>query len=318
MLRGRQSVWGRAFKVGATALAAAVAVPGAAQGPPAGKRPTFAAASEIVRLNVSVTDPQSRYVTGLTEDDFEVFENGVRQGLAFFEREPLPMSVALLLDCSGSMQEILPTAQAAALRFLRALRPQDLAQVVEFSDRVRILQGYTADRSLLEPAIRSTRASGGTALYDAVYVVIKEMLRQRSAEPRRRAIVLLSDGEDTTSLSTDQQVVELARTAEVTVYPIGLRSVRTSRRNGQDASLAVHFLTALARDTGGQVQFPKALGELDSMYGRVAEELRTQYTLGYVPANSRRDGKWRRVVVRLLGRADLRPRHRTGYYAPRG
>jgi Ca-activated chloride channel family protein len=302
----------------ALALAAGRPATGLAQGTARARRPTFPVAAEIVRLNVSVTDLQSRYVTGLDESDFAVFENGVRQGLAFFEREPLPMSVALLMDCSGSMQESLPTAQAAALRFLRTLRAQDLAEVVEFNDRVRILQDYTADPRQLETAIRDTRASGGTALYDAVYIVLKEMVAARTEEPRRRAIVLLSDGEDTTSLSTDEQVMELARAAEVTIYPIGLRPDRAPRRREPELALANHFLTTIAHETGGQVQFPKALSELDSMYGRVAEELRTQYTLGYVPANARRDGKWRRVVVRLLGRSDLRTRHRTGYYAPRG
>ena len=130
--------------------------------------------------------------------------------------------------------------------------------------------------------------------------------------------MLLSDGEDTASLVSDDQVMELARKSEIAIYSISLRPSRSQDRNRLAFSQAEHLLTTLSQETGGQVHFPNSLSELDSVYARVAEELRTQYTLGYVSSNKRRDGKWRRIVVRIPERDDLQIRHKIGYYAPRG
>ena len=163
-----------------------------------------------------------------------------------------------------------------------------------------------------------TEASGPTALHNALYVALKDLEKMKKAgELRRRAIVLLSDGEDTASLVNDEQVLELARKTEIAIYSISLRPSRVPERNRQQFSQAVHLLTALSRETGGQVFFPNSLSELDTVYDRIAEELRTQYSLGYVSSNARRDGKWRRVVVRAPTREGLTIRHKIGYYAPR-
>jgi Ca-activated chloride channel homolog len=293
--------------------------PAAAQGSGRRRPPSFGAGVEVIRLSVSVTDGRSSFVTGLSETDFAVFEDGVRQQLAFFERDPLPLSVSLLIDCSASMDETLPVAQEAGVRFLETLRPGDLAQIVGFNDRTQVRQDFTADRGALAAALRSTHASGPTALYTALYVVMKELARQgTAAAPRRRAIVLLSDGEDTTSLVNDDQVLELARQTEVAVHSIGLRPVRVPERSREAFDRAAHFLTALAHETGGQVHFTSALPELGSVYGRIADDLRTQYTLGYVSGNGQRDGRWRRIVVRTPARDSVQVRHKLGYYAPRG
>ena len=266
-----------------------------------------------------VTDGRNRFITGLAEPDFAVFEDGARQELSFFTRDALPLSVSLLVDCSGSMDATLPVAQEAGARFVKTLRPTDLAQVVQFNDRIMLLQDFTSDHSALETAIRNTKASGSTVLYNALYVAIKQLRRQGSPQaPRRRAIVLLSDGEDTASLVDDDQVLELAVQADVGVYAIGVRAEQPQDRLRVAFSQATHFLTSLTRDTGGEVYFPNSLSELDAVYGRIAEELRTQYTVGYVSPNERRDGKWRRIVVRALGREELRVRHKLGYYAPKG
>jgi Ca-activated chloride channel family protein len=282
------------------------------------RRPTFEAGIEVIRLNLTVTDSRNHMVTGLSRADFAVFEDGVRQDLSFFTRDALPLSVALLIDCSASMDEKLPVAQEAGARFVGTLRPGDLGQVVQFNDHSSVLQDFTAVHTDLEAAIRSTRAAGPTVLYNALYVAMKQLRRQGGADaPRRRAIVLLSDGEDTASLVTDEQVFDLARQADVGVYVIGLRPDRAQDRQRMAFTQATHFLTALARDTGGEVYFPSALSQLDAVYGRIAEELRSQYTLGYVSHNERRDGTWRRVVVRTE-RDDLQVRHKLGYYATKG
>jgi Ca-activated chloride channel family protein len=275
---------------------------------------------EVINLNLTVTDGRSRYVTNLLEQDFAVYEDGVKQDLSIFNHENLPISLALLIDTSASMDENIKVAQEAAVRFVKTLRAVDLAQVMQFNDRTTTLQDFSPDKAALEAAIRRTSASGPTALHNALYVALKDLDRQKKAgaELRRRAIVLLSDGEDTASLVSDEQVVELARATELAIYSISLRPERAQERNALRFSQAAHLLTTLSRETGGQVYFPNSISELDAVYDRIAEELRTQYSLGYVSSNRRRDGKWRRIVVRTPEREGLQVRHKIGYYAPRG
>jgi Ca-activated chloride channel family protein len=207
-------------------------------------------------------------------------------------------------------------ARKAAARFVATMRPRDLACVTQFNERVTTLQDYTSDHPALERAIDATHAEGTTALYTALYVSLRELRAQQASagEARRRAIVLLTDGEDTVSSVSEDQVLELARRTDVTVYAISLRSGTRSLLARDQAS---HFLATLTRDTGGEVQFPRALSDLEGMYGRIADELRTQYTLGYVSANLSRDGGWRHISVLTPARHDLLVRYRLGYYAPR-
>ena len=304
------------------ATAALVLVPvllgssaGEAQAPPPRRPPTFEAGIEVINLNVSVTDPRNRYVTDLVEKDFAVFEDGIRQELSLFTHENLPISLVLMIDTSASMDEKLTVAQEAAIRFTKTLRAQDLAQIVQFNDRATELEDFTSDHQALEAAIHKTEASGPTALHNALYVALKDLGKQKKVgELRRRAIVLLSDGEDTASLVSDDQVLDLARKTEIGIYSISLRPNRPADRNRQGFSQAAHLLTALAQETGGQVHFPNSLSELDTVYDRIAEELRSQYSLGYVSSNKRTDGKWRRIVVRVPTRDDLKVRHKLGYY----
>jgi Ca-activated chloride channel homolog len=306
----------------AVALLALAPLSGTAQAPPpraTPRPPTFEVGIEVINLNVSITDARNRYVTDLIEKNFAVFEDGVKQELTLFSHENLPISLVLMMDCSASMDEKLTAAQDAAVGFIKTLTAKDLAQIVQFNDRRTVLQEFTADHELLEQAVRRTEASGPTALHNALYVSLKDLDKQKSGrELRRRAIVLLSDGEDTASLVSDDQVMELARKTEIAIYSISLRPGRSQDRNRLAFSQAAHLLTALSQETGGQVHFPNSISELDSVYARVAEELRTQYTLGYVSSNKRRDGKWRRIVVRVTEREDLQVRHKIGYYAPRG
>jgi Ca-activated chloride channel homolog len=305
----------RRAALGALAVAATAHV--FAQAPP--RPPTFGVGVEVVTLTVSVVDPRSRYVTDLKERQFAVFEDGVRQELSLFTQENLPISLSIMIDTSASMTEKLGVAQAAAVRFTKTLREQDAASVMQFNNKATVLQDFTADLAHLDAAIKKTEASGSTSLHNALYVALKDLGKQKQAgELRRRAIVLLSDGEDTSSLVTDEQVLQLARETEIAIYAISLRPDRARDRMRLNFSQAAHVLTALAQESGGQVYFPNSLSELDTVYDRIAEELRTQYNLGYVSINKRRDGKWRRIVVRVPEREDLVVRHRLGYYAPRG
>ena len=300
------------------ALAAALAAtPAGAQAPrPTPRPPVFEAGIEVINLNVSITDSRGQYVTGLTRDDFAVFEDGVKQEISIFAHENLPISMALMVDTSASMDDKLPAARTAGKRFVRTLRPQDMAQVMQFNDRSTVLQDFTADHAALEAAFDRTEASGPTALHNALYVALKDLAKQKSAGGalRRRALVLLSDGEDTASLVSDDQVMELARKTEINIYAISLRAKTAPDRNRLKFSQAAHLLTTLTQDTGGQAHFPNSLSELEAVYDRIAEELRTQYSLGYVSGNKRSDGKWRRIVVRVPSRADLQVRHKLGYF----
>jgi VWFA-related protein len=224
--------------------------------------------------------------------------------------------MAVLLDMSSSMTPNLSIVKRAASRLVEGLRPEDEAQIVQFSDRPVVLQDFTADRAKLMTAVAGARAAGGTALHNALYVTLKEMeSRAKSEEMRRRAIVLLSDGLDTRSTVTDERVLEAARACETNVYSILLGGTGDDRGAGSDDARARYLLGSLARESGGQAFYPRTVGELARIYDRVAEELRSQYNIGYVSTNPAIDGAWRQVLVMTPGQGKLRVRHRLGYYA---
>ena len=238
--------------------------------------------------------------------------------ISFFSRTTLPLSVSLLLDSSASMDDKIKTAQRAALGFVAALRPQDQAQVIDFDSRVSVVAPFTASRADLEKAISSTIAGGSTSLYNAIYIALRELnkVQSRSAEDlRRQAIVVLSDGEDTSSLVSYDEVLELAKRSETVIYAIGIRS--KDGYTGKGYSDADYVLRQLTTQTGGRVFFPAGAEELPAIYALISEELSSQYVLGYTSKNPRRDGRWRRIQVRVA-RPGATARTRQGYYAPGG
>jgi VWFA-related protein len=206
-------------------------------------------------------------------------------------------------------------AQEAAIGFARTLRQQDLAQVVDFDSRVEITQDFTNNLADLDKAIRSTTAGGSTSLHNAIYISLKELakIRAKSQEDvRRRAIVVMSDGEDTSSLVTYEEVLDLAKRSETALYTIGLQPKEAPLSKGFRE--AEFVLRSLAQETGGRAFFIARPEELKGVYGQIADELSSQYTLGYAPKNGRRDGSWRRVVVQVA-RAGATARTKRGYYA---
>jgi len=296
-----------------TAVGMAMVMTGSAQAGEPRPLPSFGTDVEMVNLSVSVADTSRRYVTGLGQRDFTVLEDGIPQQVTVFDQQEAPVSVSILIDCSLSMQPSMAIVQAAAMRLVHALRPIDQAQIIRFNHRTSVVQDFTSDQKVLEAAIHSIHPEGATGLYNAVYLSLRDLAKLPAGnEVRRRAVVLLSDGADTTSLLSDDQVLDAARRAEVTVYAVGLGIAGTSSTD--DNGRARYFLTALTGETGGQPFFPRGLGELDGVYDRIARELSTQYSIGYVSSNARRDGKWRKVVVQA-GRAGLVLRHRAGYFA---
>jgi Ca-activated chloride channel family protein len=279
--------------------------------------PSFRTGVELVSLNVTVTEG-ARYVGNLEVGDFQVFEDGVHQTLTYFSKANLPIALALLIDTSASMESRLPTAQEAAIGFAQRLRPQDLAEVVDFDSRVMVLQPFSNDTASLEQAIRKTSAGGSTSMYNAIYIALKNLRRvvaTSADEIRRQAIVLLSDGEDTSSLLPFEEVLDLARRSETAIYAIGLRSEDEPARSGPGFNEADFVLRQLAQETGGRAYFAASAKDLASIYGQISDELSSQYTVGYTSRNTRRDGAFRRVVVRVA-RPGVVARAKLGYFAP--
>ena len=295
------------FAVAAVGLAAA-----APQQPP-----SFRAGVELVSLNVTATEG-TRYVTDLMQNDFSVFEDGVKQEITFFTRSNLPIALALLVDTSASMESKLQTAQEAAIGFAKKLRPQDLAEVVDFDSRVIVLQNFTNNLPELEAAIRKTSAGGSTSLYNAVYIALKDLKKvvaKNSDEIRRQAIIVLTDGEDTSSLLPFEEVLDLAKRSETAIYAIGLRAGEGSATATRGFKEAEFVLRQFSQETGGRAFFPNQLSDLNNVYGQIADELSSQYSVGYTSRNPKRDGAWRRVIVRV-DRPNVIARTKLGYFAP--
>jgi Ca-activated chloride channel homolog len=282
---------------------------------------TFRSGVDVVALNVTVTDQQARLLGGLPRDSFQVFEDGVRQDIAYFETSEVPLDLAVLIDTSISMQPRLPFVQRAASGLTETLRPADRAAIVGFSSRVQMLQTFTADRDAIRQAIAATTAGGGTALYNALYVTLREFQRVRQSDGtvRRRAIVVLSDGEDTASLLSFEELMAEARRAGVTIYTIGLHAepevTYATQRARRYFSQADFSLRSLAQETGAAAFFPTCADDLSAAYAAIGRELAHQYAIGYVSRNPMKDGAFRRVVVRVADRPEARPRTRTGYLA---
>jgi Ca-activated chloride channel homolog len=277
--------------------------------------PAFRAGVDVVSLNVTVTDNASKFVTDLDLPDFSVFEDGIKQDVTFFNREQQPIALSLLLDSSASMEASLTTLQVAATNFVRRLKSNDLAQVIDFDSRVEVRQVFTANQEDLVNAIHRTAAGGSTSLHNAIYIALKELAKIRAvseADIRRQALVVFSDGEDTSSLVSFEEVLDLAKRSETALYTIALRGPDTETKGFREAEFVMR---QLAQETGGRSFFPARIEDLNGVYSQIADELSSQYSLGYTSRNARRDGAWRRIVVQVT-RANTTARTKRGYYAP--
>lgn len=285
--------------------------------------PIFKSGIDLVALSVVVTDGQQKPVNGLTADKFAVFEDGVQQELTFFATSQVPLDLALLLDTSASMTDKMKTMQEAAVGFASTLRDGDRVTVVDIKDSVKVVHPLDGDVESARAAIKATTARGGTAIYNALYMTLKEMSKQRKAteEVRRQAIAVLSDGDDTASLVSFDDVMDLAKQAGVSIYTITLKSDIDIRQAGTGGkryfSNADFSMRSLAQETGARAFFPTGIGELAGVYDSIAQELANQYALGYTSKNPKRDGAYRRVIVQLVDQPGARTRTRAGYMSPR-
>ena len=317
---GRVTAVACALLTAATILGLQGAVDG--QQPPPGapapnrpQAPAFRAAIDVVSVNVTVTDPAQRYITDLEMPEFSVFEDGIKQDITFFNRQQQPIALSLLLDSSASMEAQLGTLQTAAANFVHRLKPNDLAQIVDFDRRVEIRQGFTGNQAELAAAIRRTAAGGSTSLYNAIYIALRELRKIKAVseeEVRRQALIVFSDGEDTSSLVSFDEVLDLAKRSETAIYTIALRGADVQTKGYREAEYVVR---TLSQETGGRAFFPARIEDLAGVYADIGDELASQYTIGYTSKNPKRDGAWRRLVVQA-SRSNLTARAKKGYYAP--
>ena len=303
-----------------TGAALAAALLGITAATPA--RAQFRSGVEMVPLTVTVTDRAGRYVPGLTAGDFTVFEDGRAQELSTFATVEAPVDLTLLIDTSSSMHQDLRLAQEAAAGLARRLRPGDHAGVMGVATSVSKRQEVTADLLRVEQAIRSLQASGATAIYEAVYVALREfhVARRAATHIRRQAIVLLSDGLDTASHIPFEHVLDSVRRSDVTVFVIQLERDGKVAMDEDDSRYALEArfaMRALARESGGRFFTPQAASELPAIYDTIGQELGNQYVLGYVPARQGGDGAFRRIAVHVRHPQGTHARTRAGYYANR-
>ncbi len=275
---------------------------------------TFRTGVDLVSFSVTALDKRGEFVRSLKESDFEVYEDGVKQSLKYFlpgdaQVETLPLHLGALLDISGSMEDEMALSRTAAIKFLKTLDDALDMTLVDFDTEVRVARYTHADFPSLVERIRSRKADGNTALYDAIAVY----LDNAAAQDGRKILVLYTDGGDNDSHISFADVETLLRGSDVTVYSIGFIEGAGSLRGDMRMRLQ-----RLADVNGGRAYFPTAAKDLDGVYEKIRDEIRAQYAIGYVSTNARQDGSWRKVDIKLVGSdaKGVKLRTRKGYFAP--
>jgi Ca-activated chloride channel family protein len=270
----------------------------------------------LALVNVTVTDPLNRLVTGLEKENFRVYEDGVEQEVVTMSSEDVPVSIGLIFDMSGSMSDKVDKARQAAVQFMRTANPLDQFFLVSFNDRAELTSGFTSSVEELQNRMMFTESRGRTALLDAIYLGLSQM---RGAHNAKRALLIISDGGDNHSRYNENDVKNFVKEADCQIYaigiydPIGIRSRTSEELNGPS------LLSEMTEMTGGRV-FPVGnIGELPDIAAKIGMELRNQYVLGYKPSNAQKNGSWRKIKVKLRPPKGLPPLNvyaKTGYYAP--
>jgi Ca-activated chloride channel homolog len=269
--------------------------------------------ADLVLIPVLVTDHRDRPITGLQKDHFKLFDDKVEQVISNFTSEDAPVSITLLFDCSGSMGPKLQKSRAAVREFLQTANPEDEFSLIEFSDRARLISGFTDKIEEIQNQLMFAQSKGATALLDAIYLAINEM---KHAKHSRKAILIISDGGDNSSRYTTKEVKNSLREADVQVYSIGIVEPFTGRMTPEEMTGPV-LLEEIAQETGGRLFEVNDLNELRDIATRIGAALRNEYVLGYAPPETKHDGKYHRIQVkveRIKGLPPLRATFRSGYY----
>jgi VWFA-related protein len=278
--------------------------------------PRFNVDSTLVLIPVTVTDRLNRFVLGLRQQDFHLLEDGIEQTIAHFSGEDVPLSVGLVFDMSGSMGDKLRTSRQAVVQFLKTMNPQDEAFLVEFSDRAELAIGFSSRMEVIESKLMSARPGGLTAMLDAGELALHEM---EKAKNPRKAVLIISDGGDNNSRYSANDLESLVREADVQIYAMGVFEPSIFPALTREEVSGPRLLSELAEQTGGRAFSAADPNDLPGVAARIGIELRNQYVLAYSPKNQNKDGKYRRVEVKVsetAGIPSLKVRWRTGYYAP--
>jgi Ca-activated chloride channel family protein len=285
-----------------------------------GKRALTAKANERIRVDVNlvlvpvtVTDPLNRLVTGLERQDFFVYENNALQKLKSFSAEDAPVSIGIIFDLSGSMTDKINRARSSILEFLRTANPQDEFFVIGFNDRPELITDFTSNVDNIESRLLTVKAGHRTALLDAIYFGLNKM---KQAKNERKALLVVSDGGDNRSRYTESEVRAVVRESDVQIYSIGIFDQYAPTREEQLGPILLHDVS---EETGGQLFRVDDLADMADIATKISAELRNQYVLGYRSEDAKRDGKWRKLKVKLVppeGLPQLTVHARTGYYAP--
>lgn len=265
--------------------------------------------SSIVILNATVTDARGKPVFGLKQNHFQVFEDGKEQKIEFFETEETPFAAVILIDTSGSMEERVSLARSAAIRFLEGLRFDDVTAIYNFDSKVSLVQDFSNSRDIHE-GIFELKASGWTVLNDAIFKAAQELDKRPE---KRRAIVVLSDGADTKSARSADKALKSALAVNATIYTVDMSSPNDFSREKMQSQAA---LKDFAEKTGGRFIATPGGTALREAFKSIVQELGTQYTIGYQPTNTAKDGKWRNILLKV-NKPELTVRTRKGYNAPK-
>jgi Ca-activated chloride channel family protein len=268
---------------------------------------------DMVLVPVTVTDPMNRLVTGLERDDFQVYENNGQQAIRTFASEDAPVSIGIIFDLSGSMTSKLIRARESILQFIKTANPEDEFFVIGFNDRPELIEDFTSSVEDIQARLATVRSGHRTALLDAIYYGVAKM---KDARHERKALLVVSDGGDNRSRYTEGEVRSQVRESDVEIYSIGIFDPYAATPEERSGPL---LLNELCEETGGRMFRVDDLSEMSDIAEKISTELRNQYVIGYTPKEMHRDGKWRKVKVKLnppQGLPPLTVHARTGYYAP--
>jgi Ca-activated chloride channel family protein len=271
---------------------------------------------ELALVNVTVTDPYNRLVTGLEPDNFRIFEDNVEQEVVNFSSEDVPISIGVILDLSGSMADKLGKAKQAAVEFFKTANPQDEFFLVGFNERARLLNPFTHNVEELENSMLLASAKGRTALLDAIYLGLSQM---RGAQNSKRALLVISDGGDNNSRYNEKDLKRLVREADTQLYSIGIFEPFEYRSRTPEELNGPPLLNEMTELTGGRAFTVENLNDLPDVATKIGMELRNQYVLGYHPSHKAHDARWRKIKIKLRAPKGLPPLTafaKTGYYAP--
>jgi Ca-activated chloride channel homolog len=270
----------------------------------------------MVLVPVSVVTPLGQLVTGLEKEQFRIIEDKDEQKIMHFGSEDAPLSLGIVFDCSGSMGQKLSKSRQAVAQFFKTANPQDEFFLVQFNDRPELVMGFTARLEEIQNRLTFTQAKGRTALLDAIYLALNNM---KQAKNSKRALLIISDGGDNSSRYTEREIKNLVKEADVQIYAIGIYEPVSARGRTAEELSGPSLLSEIAEQTGGRQYAVENLNELPDVAANIGIALRNQYVIGYLPTNAQKDGKWRRIQVKLnqpRGMPQLRAFAKLGYYAP--